>query len=66
MIDSFKHHFQDVLPQKASDVSGVVKNRGAQVSGPHVPVGGGVNVSDSSHLFHAVMDDMLFDGEFLR
>lgn len=50
MTDSFKHHFQDVLPQKASDVSGVVKNRGAAVvSGPHVPVGGVVNMSETAH-----------------
>lgn len=50
MIDSFKHHFQDVLPQKASDVNGVAKNRGAaMVSGPHVPVGGVVNVSEAAH-----------------
>lgn len=50
MIDSFKHHFQDVLPQKASDVSGVVKNRGAAVvSGPRVPVRGVVNMSETAH-----------------
>lgn len=50
MIDSFKHHFQDVLPQKASDVSGVVKNRGtAVVLSPHVPVRGVVNMSETAH-----------------
>lgn len=49
-MDSFKHHFQDVLPQKASDVSGVVKNRGAAVvSGPRVPVRGVVNMSETAH-----------------
>lgn len=50
MTDSFRHHFEDVLSQKASDVSGVVKNRGAVVvSGPHVPVGVVVNVSETAH-----------------
>lgn len=68
IIGSFDHHFPDVLPLRAPDVSGIIQSRAATViSGPHIAVRAVWNgVRVSSRHFHIFIAVIVIKGDFLR
>lgn len=67
MTGSFKHHFPDVLPQRAPDVSGIIeRGAAAEISGPHVAVRVWNSATVSSRLSHTLIAVVAIDGDALR